>query len=37
VEALYRNGLLVITMHKAEHSQPRQIPVHGISAETKVG
>lgn len=27
VEALYRNGLLLVTMPKAEHAKPRQIPV----------
>jgi HSP20 family protein len=27
VEALYRNGLLVVTMPKAEHAKPRQIQV----------
>jgi HSP20 family protein len=27
VEAVYRNGLLMVTMPKAEHARPRQIPV----------
>ena len=27
VEALYRNGLLLVTMPKAEHAKPRQIKV----------
>lgn len=27
VEALYRNGLLLVTMPKAEHAKPRQIQV----------
>ncbi len=27
VEALYRSGLLLVTMPKAEHAKPRQIPV----------
>lgn len=27
VEALYRNGLLMVTLPKAEHARPRQIPV----------
>jgi HSP20 family protein len=27
VEAIYRNGLLLLTMPKAEHAKPRQIPV----------
>ncbi len=27
VEAIYRNGLLMVTMPKAEHAKPRQIPV----------
>jgi HSP20 family protein len=27
VEAMYRNGLLMISMPKAEHAKPRQIPV----------
>ncbi len=27
VDALYRNGLLLVTMPKAEHAKPRQIPV----------
>jgi HSP20 family protein len=36
VEALYRNGLLVITMAKAENSKPRQIEVQGTSSAAKV-
>jgi HSP20 family protein len=35
VEALYRNGLLMITMAKAEHSKPRQIQVQVTSSEAK--
>jgi len=39
VEAIYRNGLLLITMPKAEHAKPRQIPVQvstqGTSAPSK--
>jgi HSP20 family protein len=35
VEALYRNGLLMITMAKAEHSKPRQIQVQGTSSGAK--
>ena len=27
VEAIYRNGLLLVTMPKAEHAKPRQIRV----------
>jgi HSP20 family protein len=27
VEAIYKNGLLLVTMPKAEHAKPRQIPV----------
>ena len=27
VEAIYRNGLLLVTMPKPEHAKPRQIPV----------
>src|SRR5207302_3395843 len=27
VEAIYRNGLLLVTMPKAEHAKPRSIPV----------
>lgn len=34
VEAMYRNGLLMVTMPKAEHAKPRQIPVQ-VSTETK--
>src|ERR1700724_2293328 len=32
VEAIYRNGLLLITMPKAEHAKPRQIRVQ-VSSE----
>src|ERR1051326_6710773 len=28
VEALYRNGLLLVTMPKAEHAKPRQVKGH---------
>jgi len=35
VEALYRNGLLVITMAKAAHSKPRQIQVQGTATGAK--
>ena len=31
VEALYRNGLLLLTMPKAEHARPRQIQVQVAS------
>jgi HSP20 family protein len=35
VEAMYRNGLLLVTMPKAEHAKPRQIPVQvGAAAKT---
>ena len=27
VEAIYKNGLLLVTMPKAEHAKPRQIQV----------
>ena len=27
VEAIYRNGLLLVTMPKAEHAKPRQVQV----------
>jgi len=37
VEALYHNGLLTLTMPKAEHSKPRQIQVQMTSNEAKVG
>lgn len=33
VEALYRQGLLLVTMPKAEHAKPRQIQVQVASAE----
>jgi len=36
VEALYRNGLLMITMSKAAHSKPRQITVQGVTPAAKV-
>ena len=33
VEAMYKGGLLLVTMPKAEHAKPRQIPVQvGASA-----
>ena len=40
VEAIYRNGLLLVTMPKAEHAKPRQVHVQvtsgeGTSAPTK--
>ena len=35
VEAIYRNGLLLVTMPKAEHAKPRQIQVQvGSNAPT---
>jgi HSP20 family molecular chaperone IbpA len=34
VEAIYRNGLLLVTMPKAEHAKPRQIQV---KVDTKPG
>ncbi|MCA1644385.1 MAG: Hsp20/alpha crystallin family protein [Chloroflexi bacterium] len=38
VEAVYRNGLLLVTMPKAEHAKPRQIQVKVTGeAATKVG
>ena len=37
VEAMYRNGLLMVTMPKAEHAKPRQIQVQvGGSTATPV-
>jgi HSP20 family protein len=37
VEAIYRNGLLLITMPKAEHAKPRQIRVQvGTANDTEV-
>ena len=33
VEAMFRNGLLLITMPKAEHAKPRQIQVQ-VGGET---
>ena len=36
VQALYRNGLLMITIAKAEQSKPRQIQVQGASSGAKV-
>jgi HSP20 family protein len=33
VEALYRNGLLMLTIAKAEHAKPRQIQVQGTATE----
>jgi len=35
VEAVYRNGLLVLTMPKAEHAKPRQIHLKVTSAKPK--
>ena len=35
VEALYRNGLLMITMPKAEHAKPRQVQVQLASTDAK--
>jgi HSP20 family molecular chaperone IbpA len=39
VEAIYRNGMLLVTMPKAEHAKPRQIPVqiagNGASTPSK--
>ena len=35
VEAVYRNGLLVLTMPKAEYAKPRQIQVKVTSGDTK--
>jgi len=34
VEAVYRDGLLVLTMPKAEHAKPRQIQVKVTSGDT---
>src|SRR5579864_7744451 len=34
VEAMYKNGLLLVTMPKAEHAKPRQIQVQVGSATT---
>ena len=34
VEAIYRNGLLLVTMPKAEHAKPRQIQVQ-VNGATK--
>jgi HSP20 family protein len=34
VEAMYRNGLLLVTMPKAEHAKPRQIQVQVGAAST---
>jgi HSP20 family protein len=36
VDALYRNGLLMITMAKAQNAKPRQIQVQGTSNGAKV-
>ena len=33
VEAMYKNGLLLVTMPKAVHAKPRQIPVQVSAAE----
>ena len=35
VEAVYRNGLLVLTMPKAEYAKPRQIHLKVTSGDTK--
>ena len=35
VEAVYRNGLLVLTMPKAEYAKPRQIHVKVASGDDK--
>jgi HSP20 family protein len=35
VQALYRDGLLMITMPKAENAKPRQIPVQLTSKDTE--
>jgi HSP20 family protein len=35
VEAIYRNGLLLVTMPKAEHAKPRQISVQVSNEPTK--
>ena len=35
VEAVYRNGLLVLTMTKTEYAKPRQIHLQVTSGETK--
>ena len=35
VEAIYKNGLLLVTMPKAEHAKPRQIQVQVGSPESK--
>ena len=35
VEAVYRNGLLVLTMPKAEYAKPRQIHLKVTSADNK--
>ena len=36
VEAMYKNGLLLVTMPKAEHAKPRQIQVQ-VGAQTTNG
>jgi HSP20 family molecular chaperone IbpA len=36
VEAMYKNGLLLVTMPKAEHAKPRQIQVQ-VSSATPAG
>jgi HSP20 family protein len=36
VEAIFRNGLLLVTMPKAEHAKPRQIPVQVGGTATPV-
>jgi HSP20 family molecular chaperone IbpA len=37
VEAMYKNGLLLVTMPKAEHAKPRQIPVQVSAPEGSNG
>jgi HSP20 family protein len=37
VEAMYRNGLLLVTMPKAEHAKPRQIQVQVDAASSASG
>ena len=35
VEAMYKNGLLLLTIPKAEHARPRQVQVQVASSDTK--
>lgn len=37
VEAIYKNGLLLVTMPKAEHAKPRQVQVQVAGAATPNG